>query len=363
FLQEAGVECRTMRWANSTTRHVRWILQEVARIDPDVFVANMSVPACFAARWIRDAGVPTVAACRADNAFYRTLIDQFVNGPLQWRVSGLLCVSEELKQRVVQQGATSLPIAVIPSGVPIAPQANAGFDPFRLAYVGRLQQEQKRIGLVMEALLETLERLPQATGLVVGSGPEAKAIERLAQDRGLADRINFRGGVPCEQMADVLKDSSVIFLLSDYEGTPGALMDAMAAGVVPVCRTIPGGVRELVQHRSNGWVVGDTASDAVAGALELAQDHALWKRLSQQARQTIDQRYSLEKSVLAWEEFCRQLCRDTTKQSFTLPQRLDLPAVQRAFAREDVRWWNVYRRVKGWAGRWLIRYDVDRSAV
>ena len=70
YLREQGVECHVLRWKNVTRHHIGWIFDRLERIQPDVFVPNASVPACYAARWARDAGIPTVAAFRGDNAFY-----------------------------------------------------------------------------------------------------------------------------------------------------------------------------------------------------------------------------------------------------------------------------------------------------
>lgn len=47
----------------------------------------------------------------------------------------------------------------------------------------------------------------------------------------------FSGTVPFEQLRSYLANSHVLILSSDYEGTPGAVMDAMACGLVPVCTT------------------------------------------------------------------------------------------------------------------------------
>jgi glycosyltransferase involved in cell wall biosynthesis len=54
-----------------------------------------------------------------------------------------------------------------------------------------------------------------------------------------------------------LIEHNILILLSDYEGTPGAVMDGMACGLVPVCTDISGGVQELVIPDQTGLLVRD----------------------------------------------------------------------------------------------------------
>ena len=355
-LRELGFECRTIRWRNSTEQHVRWILDTVQDLDPDVFVPNMSVPACYAARWIRDSGVPTVVACRGDNDFHWALMDRFVLGDQQWRTSGLMCVSEELKQTVLARNHTDCKIAVIPSGVPIPDQPVARHSPMRIAFVGRIRQEQKQIHHVIDCLCQVLNRLPDASAVVIGDGPERKLCEATVASQGLLERIEFRGAVLPTEITDELKGCSVVLLMSTYEGTPGALMDAMAAGVVPVARGCPGGVTELVTSGVHGVIVSEEVRNAVDAIVSLSKDEDRWNQISTNARQRIQEHYSLAQSAAKWKSLCAELMAENlVSRHWRIPDRFDLPAVLPAFVKEDVRWWNVYRRLKGFAGDVIAR--------
>ncbi|NQT92420.1 MAG: glycosyltransferase, partial [Lentisphaerae bacterium] len=69
-LEAAGVNCRVAPQPRYTTDAIRWILKQVRALRPDVFVANTLVVAFFGSRWIRAAGIPTVATLRCADAFH-----------------------------------------------------------------------------------------------------------------------------------------------------------------------------------------------------------------------------------------------------------------------------------------------------
>lgn len=361
YLREQGVDCRVLRWQNVTRRHIRWIFEQLASIQPEVFIPNVSVPACYAARWARESGMVTVAACRSDTAFHWQLMDQFVLGEEAWRVSGLICVSTELQDRVRARGKTTTPIAVIPSGVPIPPHPVSSHRPLQIVYVGRIQEEQKQITAVLRTMLDVLARLPDATATIIGSGASLAACRQMANQSESADRVRFLNGVAPEQISQTLGTASVALLLSDYEGTPGALMDAMAAGLVPVTRRTPGGVLELVKDNHTGVIVDTTLKDpvgiqsATTALVQLANDYERWNRLSQNARDHVVLNYSVDSCVDRWIAFSQELARKQTqpRRTFHPPRRISLPPVWHSFVREDVRWWNIYRRSKGLLGRAL----------
>jgi hypothetical protein len=94
----------------------------------------------------------------------------------------------------------------------------------------------------------------------------------------------------------------VFVLLSDYEGMPVALMEAMACGLVPVCLWEPSGVAELVQHDINGLVVHDRGDGFVAAISRLANEAGLWERLSRRAQETIREKYSVDVEFRRWHD-------------------------------------------------------------
>lgn len=86
---------------------------------------------------------------------------------------------------------------------------------------------------------------------LAGDGPERPALQRLATELGVAERIEFLGELPPEAMPDFLANADLFVLPSFSEGRPNALLEAMAAGL-PVVASAIDGVRELVDDGRTG---------------------------------------------------------------------------------------------------------------
>jgi glycosyltransferase involved in cell wall biosynthesis len=319
---------------------VRWILERVRENPPDLFVADNQVAGHYAARWARGAGIATAACFRSDDPFYWMLGDRFYWGEEPWRVGGINCVADSLRRRVSERVPAGTPVVHIPSGVPV-PEAVA--DParpgFKVCYVGRLVQEQKRILETGAALFRNLRAgVCDAAGFI-GAGPEREALEQAAREAGVADRMRFHGEVAPELLPATLREYHALALLSDYEGTPGAVMDAMASGLVPVTTRLPDGTSELVKDGETGLLV-DNRDGAFDRALEtLAHDPERRTRLARAAREHIRTGYSIEVAVERWIQFSGELVARERRRGplrpVRVPQLLRLPPALPC--REDVR--------------------------
>jgi glycosyltransferase involved in cell wall biosynthesis len=103
---------------------------------------------------------------------------------------------------------------------------------------------------------------------IVGDGPERAALEALARQRGLADRIVFTG-----QVADpfvFMMRARVAVCASVYEGLCNAIIEALACGTPVVSTNCPYGPVEILQGGRYGTLtpVGDAA--AMAAAIDAA---------------------------------------------------------------------------------------------
>jgi glycosyl transferase family 4 len=85
------------------------------------FVINAVYPAAYyAARWLREAGIPTVGMCHGMLSFYEGLLDQFVLTRTAYQVSALVCVSTWLQHDVLQRRPDGVLVRNIPCGIPIS---------------------------------------------------------------------------------------------------------------------------------------------------------------------------------------------------------------------------------------------------
>ena len=181
-------------------------------------------------------------------------------------------------------GALHTQVARIAYGINIPDLAvtRAGSG-LRLAYVGRLVEEQKRISDVVRALARASAEVPETTAVIYGDGPDRMHVSRLLANEFPDRPVRLAGPVDSEKLQSMLLQVDVIVLLSDYEGLPIALLEAMACGCVPVCLRGRSGISELVVDGETGIVVNDRQTGFVRAIDKLYQDPALWSRLSRGA--------------------------------------------------------------------------------
>lgn len=100
-------------------------------------------------------------------------------------------------------------------------------------------------------------------------------------------------------MPPLLQRSQAILLMSDFEGLPVALLEAMAAGVV---RAIDSGIPELVHHEHTGLLVPNDPIAAASALVRLSEDPGLWQHCSEQARALMQSHYSADHCIERWLE-------------------------------------------------------------
>ena len=352
-LRAAGIRCSIATGVDRTEERIHWILDRLRENPPDVFVPNLVIAAYFAARWAREAGIATVGVLHSDDPFYHAILDTFAFGPEKYRVSSLVCVSEELERAVHARGSAAFTVERIPYGVGLPERrVQRSRERLRLAYVGRLAEEQKRISDVTRSMCMAVRSIEGVEAVIYGDGPDKAAVGRIVESEGAGLPIALGGRVDAEEMQTRMLDVDVIVLLSDYEGLPIALLEAMACGCVPVCLAIRSGIPELVENEVSGLLVRDRGDAFVGAVRRLRDDAVLWTRLSDGARASAS-RFSDEASADSWATFLTNLGRASAKPRIVLrPRRLDLPAVHPMLASADAR---VVR-----PNRWAQRFGQAR---
>ena len=339
-LQRAGVPVQRIPRPRSTEALLHRVLR--ASAGTDVFAPDYVAPAYFAARWLRPAGVVTIGAIHGDDPFYDALIDEFVLGPPEQQIDGLVCVSHFVEGRVqarIAGQATRTTIRCIPNSTPLPTEfARPPAHDLRMIYVGRLAETHKRALDVTRAICRAVRAVPGTSGALFGDGPSRRLVEDTLARDGAGLPIQLHGSVSGERIGEELLRSHALVLLSDSEGLPMAVMEAMASGVVPICLDTPTGALELVEHNVTGLLVSDRADSFVAAVRRLREEPGLWQRLSRAARERIAERYTPEHSAGQWRAFAAELReRAGPRQPIQLPQHFDLPPVRPSLVHLDER--------------------------
>jgi colanic acid/amylovoran biosynthesis glycosyltransferase len=339
LLREQDFDCPAVVWPRYTENRIRWILRELEAEPPDVFVPNLMMPAYYAGRWAREAGIPTVGVLHSDDPFYHGLLSEFIYGPKSFRLSAVVCVSRFLEENVIARRPEDTLVARIPYGIsPCSGRAQAPNGKLRLMYVGRLVEEQKRIIEITRALCRVVREVSDTEAVIYGDGPEAPKVREIIEIEGKDLPVKLAGRVDSSAIEAHLIQGHALVLLSDYEGLPVALIEAMACGVVPICLQIRSGVGELVEHGVTGLLVRDRGNDFVAAVRKLRHDALLWQTLSSAARAKIAAGYTSEQAAEKWMELFTQLQQNSgPRLPLAVPRHLDLPPLHPALTREDRR--------------------------
>jgi len=154
-----------------------------------------------------------------------------------------------------------------------------------------------------DRLLRAVRLLPPHVHCVLaGEGPHREALERMAEEEGIADRVHFlgfRGDV-----GDVLDALDVFVVCSDREGMANAMLEAMALGV-PVLSTPVSGAAEALEPFPDGrrpGVVVDFDPGEIAGALRrLLDDPEALAGMAAAARERVATRFGYERWLDEWE--------------------------------------------------------------
>jgi glycosyltransferase involved in cell wall biosynthesis len=172
-----------------------------------------------------------------------------------------------------------------------------------IGWVGRLSTE-KGPDVALEAFASLED--PHARLLILGEGREQTALRQRADTLGVGERVLWRGVVP---NADKLFRAFDGFLLSSRtEGTPMALLEAMAADV-PIVATRVGGVPDIVDAQS-AWLVESLDSEAMARALdELLRQPDIARGRAERARERLKDRFAVDPWLSQYESLYRAISR------------------------------------------------------
>lgn len=318
-LLDAGVTVESIERGPTLQDDVHKTLTFLNRYRPSLFL-----PQCLSSHFIAASiagrqGLPWAFTIHSDDPDYWNNIHETTPCNSMGRV---VCVSEHIASLVREKQVDPNPF-VIPYGVDVKTfEKSLPDDKFRVAYIGRFVEHQKRMSLVIESLIQACQLHPAIRVVLIGDGPELKKCKRHVFKKGLGDRITFMGRISPHKVINLLKDIHACILMSDFEGLPVAILEAMSVGVVPVVRAIESGIPELVQDRQTGLIIDDKPSSAARALTQLAKDNFLWQRCSRQARELVMEKYSEEVCYQKWIGLVEKL-RSENKDPFSL--EIELP--------------------------------------
>lgn len=282
----------------------RHLLAYIRRERVDVIHAHMFGSNLWATMLGRLARVPVVVAHEHTWSFEGEPLKRMLDRELIGRWSDVfLAVSRADRRKMIEiERIPAERVRYLANGIaPRAPtpgrdlrgELGVGAGPL-VGAVGALRA-QKAYDVLIRAAARLRETHPALHVLIAGEGPEKERLQELVRELGLVDVVLLLGrrlDVP-----DVLAELDVAVCASDFEGSPLAVMEYMAAGLAIVATRV-GGVPDLIEDRVHGLLVEARDDAALAAATdELLSDRALASRLGANARERRRTEFDLDVMV------------------------------------------------------------------
>lgn len=180
--------------------------------------------------------------------------------------------------------------------------------------VGRLSTE-KGQDILITAARQLTDMGQEAAYLIVGEGPDMNKLQIMSHNLGLANRIVFAGFQ--KDIRPFLATMAVFVLPSRTEGTPMALLEAMAMGK-PVVVTPVGGVPDIVSNGVNGIILRErSATQLTQALLTLLTDDSIATRLAEHGRRRVESAYSGRRMAERYESAYRECLASRLRRAAT----------------------------------------------
>ncbi|MCS7263859.1 MAG: glycosyltransferase family 4 protein [Armatimonadetes bacterium] len=220
----------------------------------------------------------------------------------------VMAISETTKKLLIERGILAEKISVVRLGVgnqifePVEPMSKWNGQMLTgrrvILSVSRLV-ERKGIDKVIEAMPLVLERCPDAVYIVVGDGSYGNRLKRLAQEKGVSDRVLFTGRVPDIR---TFYHACDVFVLptrenrkGDIEGFGLVYLEAAACGK-PVIASLVGGVSDAVVPNETALIVDPYDPKSIADAIvKILTDKEIARKLGRAGRERVLQEFTYDK--------------------------------------------------------------------
>lgn len=248
--------------------------------------------------------VPLVQHCRIE-----AHLNAFELAAVKRSGATILCVSQGVADSLIAQGVDPRQCKVVCNGIdtsqPLPDAAEArdalslGTTELVIGTVGSLIAR-KGIDHLLRACARLAPRLARPLRvLIVGDGPQRDALQRLAQELGMAEQVRFTGFQ--NQPLRFIAAMDIFVLASAKEGLPRVILEAMLSRK-PVIASSVVGSRELVRDGDTGLLFPHGDVDALVNRLEvLARDDALRQRMGNRGREVVCAEYDIRRYVVGVE--------------------------------------------------------------
>lgn len=278
------------------------LYRQISTFNPTAIIANIGGEAFELLRYIPE-GVARIGMIH-DLAMKPQQTVRYYSEALD----GVAVVNSHLV-REVEMAASGVPCRFIPHGIPLPlnaiPRDPNPVDPLRLIFFGRLV-EGKGTRLFPSIVSELHRRKIPFQWTIHGEGPEESFLrQRLAAEIN-AGEVTLSSQVHRDKLYSIIRQHDVFIMASEIEGGPLTLLEAMSAGLVPICNDIPSLALDVVAGE-NGFIIPKDPEKYAQCLAQLHQNRSLLERMSVAARKTITDNFTVEAMARRYSDFSLSL--------------------------------------------------------
>ncbi len=288
-------------------------LEEIwQKLRPDVILSFIGKNNIMALMTARRYGIPVVVSVRAvPELEYPGRLMRTAAGILFPRASAVVVQTEKAAEffpEKVRRIAVVVPNAVSREFTEDTVSVETKEREATIAAAGRMDAN-KRFDLLLGAFADIIQKEDGEENkyrlLLYGDGEDRKKLEKLAEELGIAGRTDFMGYR--KDIAKQLRNAGMYCLMSDTEGMPNTLIEAMCLGVPSIATDcVPGGIGQLVTDGENALVIPVGDREALAAAMRrIMGDPALAAKLSGNGRK-MREKYDPANVTDVWESLLRK---------------------------------------------------------
>ncbi len=282
-----------------------------SKLLPATFVPNWS-PAtysvCAALAQKSPEKIRLIGIAHSDEAYYYDTLQYFE--PIIYK---FLADSEEIRRKLV----AFLPqrkndIIFHPHPVDITPNLDRSYSlqsdvPIKIVYAGRLYNPQKRIFDLVTLVKILVDAEVNFLLTIYGDGPDEGELRLAMESLGFkaASHVNWGGLVSVETIKQVLQNTDIFVLVSEFEGMSLSMLEAMANGCMPVVTKVSG-THHFIEHGNNGYLVDVGNISEMALLIKFLDLHRdVMANMGQRSYETLLKNNTYEMYMNWFFEFCQ----------------------------------------------------------
>lgn len=274
------------------------LLSIVDRVDPDIIHAHSSKAGLLSRLAAKIANKPTIFTAhgwgfKPKVPILRRYAVRFSETVCSLLTDKIICVSEY--DRNLAQSykvAKSSQLCTIYNGVPDTKLISNPQDSLiKIIMVARFEEPK-----LQENLVRYFSKISSSSAklILVGDGKNLHKVMKLIKDSNLENRVMLTGDR--DDVEQLLSEAHIFVLLSDYEGLPLSIIEAMRSGL-PVIASNVGGIPEEVKDQKSGFIVENSQSSVIEKLNLLIESPLLRSQMGQEGRRIYLDKFHVDSMI------------------------------------------------------------------